>query len=240
MTRQWLRWGSATVLLVAGAAPSGLQTAHPGERVGAVAGALAFGVLLALILRFAFLKVRRSPRPLWAPAVPAIGAAVLILAALGQASNRVSHQQSERVRLSQDLERACGRDVRPTFRELSRGFTYRPAPAEVQAKVQQQFSVLGPDHPPASRIVSRDGQPVGIVVALPSGASREDSEKGFRDAARAKGLATRDVPFAGRRLILLRSRAEVAVFEVTRCEIFLTVAVDEAGALRLHTAAAPS
>lgn len=126
MTRQWLRWGSATVLLVAAAALSGLQTAHPGERVGAVAGALAFGVLLALILRFAFLKVRRSPRPLWAPAVPAIGAAVLILAALGQASNRVSHQQSERVRLSQDLERACGRDVRPTFRELSGGFRTGP------------------------------------------------------------------------------------------------------------------
>lgn len=200
------------------------------------------GVLFVLLLRFVFLKVRRTGRPLWAPAVPAIGAAVLLFAALGQAASRESRQRSDRARLALGLERACGQHFRPTFADLPGRLTYRAPAAELQGKLRERFSgLVTVQHAPEGRIVTSAGEPVGAVFAVPISGAREKVgiEKGFRDGASEHGAAVRDVAVDGRRLIASRVGEEVTVLQVLRCEAFITVATDETIALRVHAAAAP-
>ena len=167
----------ATVLRVA-SIEDGHTTAF---LIGSALGSVVASLLIALLLRFAYVRLIRKGRPLWSAWVLVIAAVISVLVAASRVGRDAEQAAGAKescgaVRTAEQLVGALPDTWRslPSDPELARSFSSR-MPQEEIGEV-------------TARSVGRGGEPVGavVVVELRRPGSREELIAGFSEGADGK------------------------------------------------------
>lgn len=189
-------WGVAVGLFLLLGAPTLIRYRDegPGYALGAFTGGLLAALAVALILRFAYVKLAAKDRPLWSPWLFAIAAGVLLVLALGRAGEAAQR------------EAASPDSARELFADLPASLSYRTSPASERRPIEASFrEELGsPDDFEVRRISRRDGAQGLVIAIVANGAGDlEDFERGFESAGGTGAPET----IAGTEFLVGRDRA---------------------------------
>lgn len=171
-------WGASVALYLLLGVPNLLRNRDeaPGYAAGAFVGGLASALLVALLIRFIYVRVAAKDRQLWSPWVFVIAAAILLVAALGRAGEAIQESAAG----GDDVESA-----EELFVELPTGLRYLPSPPRERQQLEASFSreVGDSDDIEVRRIRRNDGaQSLAIAVVQDRIGNLEDVEQGFEEA----------------------------------------------------------
>jgi hypothetical protein len=168
---------------------------------GAAFGAVVGSVLLALLARFAYVRLVRRGRPLWSPWVLAIAAVVSLIVAASRAGSAAQE------RAAAQRGGAGGARIAAQLVERHPG-GWRSVPAA--RELIDQLSTNLPRHEArrfTARSIQRGAEPVGAVVVIELGAPGSETElfAGFEDGAREQAAEVEDAPLGTARGKLFRA-----------------------------------
>ena len=195
----------------------GLDEGHStGYVIGAAFGSVAGALLIALLLRFLYVRFARRGRPLWSPWTLVIAAVISLIVAVGRAGGEAQERA--------EAERDCAAPAR-TAEQLAARLPdgLRSAPAD-PATVDQLSSGMAEAKPRriTARSITNGSEPVGavVVVEMRDAADPDELFAGFTEGAGGQvedarlGTATGKLyqaPDGGATLVGLSGRCAAAV-----------------------------
>ncbi len=186
-------WGGALWLF---AIPGVVAVAHSVDRgktsayvIGSVFGEVVGSLLIALLIRFVYVKLVARRRRVWSPWTLVIASAVgLVALAGGYEQDGDRHERLTRA--FDDAGAECDALGRERFPPLGHGLAYRPlTPAEERRIGGVVPPVLGGAF--EVRAVTHEQQPVALMTVAPIGTDPGEAaaaRRGFSRRARSRGL----------------------------------------------------
>lgn len=201
-------------------------------RQGYVMGAIVGPLAVAVVVRWVYLRIRSSDRPVVTPTVFAVVAGITLLLAFGRAGAENDSDGVTVAELNEVVERgeeAC-KDVDPLAR-LSAAFSARPLPPS-------EIAALRNAAPPGAEAlvesieafdIYRGTKLVSFVFAIPLGGDddeRADALKGVEDSMRDQGYAISRVDVSGQQAIRGAAAGETRLAAQGECHVTIVVATD--------------
>jgi hypothetical protein len=194
----------------------GIEGRSTGYVIGAALGAAAAGVLIALLVRFVYVRFVQRGRPLWSPWTLVIAAVITLVVAVARAGERAQERA--------EAESACATPARTAEQLTARlpdGFRSAPADPAIVEQFSSGMSGAEPRRITARSVASGE-EPVGavVVVELREPADPDELFAGFAEGAGGQvedapiGTATGKLyraPDGGATLVGISERCAAAV-----------------------------
>lgn len=148
--------------------------------LGALVATLAVSLLLALALRWIYLRAASKRTPLWSPWIFVIAASIALLASLSAAAATDLARDTEEAKPSKEVL------AEEALVDLPAGLRYAPSPTAERQRIERSFRAQLSDLPDSDvevRRIVRDDGARGLLVALAAenAGDLSDFEKGFEE-----------------------------------------------------------
>lgn len=231
-----IAWLTSTGFLLAAAVLGALPDRDWGiaHVLGDIVGRAVVAILVAVLVRTLYLKLRGRPRRLWTPALLFAAAGIAVLAAAGATAARQDEHDRSVADFRAKIGRECG-GTAPVLASLPPSLRYVRAPSEVSRRLEAALGELGRVAPRLRAVAdAHHGKRVGVVIVAtvpPSQARRVLG--GFRRAAEEQGARVRERGTATHRELVTEVAGGTLLASLSGCRLDEVGAVDEDSARRL-------
>jgi len=201
------------------------------NREEGIAGALGAGfgrllavVVIALILRYGYVRLVATRTPVTGPWLLVVAAAVSFVLLIGGV---IGDQEETRQAVKDASSRTgkCRRSQGGPFRPLPEGLRYQDLSAEEREAFAEQVPPALSGAYEIKRVLEGKAI-VAVVIAARVAGEQADARRGFVERAREEGTALKSLELGGQRVLYGRLAGELVAAGETPCDFLIITAAD--------------